>query len=138
MLLRKILLTGAIVSFTMAGIDLARAETVQDHYKNVIVKRPYSVQVCTQGNGKSDLENLLEGAIIGGAIGQNITKDLPDGATAGAIIGGILGNQNSTINGKQMRCRTMTRYNESMETIYSHSTITFNYNGKTYTARFSK
>ena len=61
-----------------------------------------------------------------------------DGATAGAIIGGILGNQNSTINGKQMRCRTMTRYNESMETIYSHSTITFNYEGRTYTVRFKK
>ena len=138
MLLRKLLLASAIVSFTMAGIDFARAETVQDHYKDIIVKRPYSVQVCTQGNGKSDLENLLEGAIIGGAIGQNITKDLPDGATAGAIIGGILGNQNATINGKQMRCRTMTRYNESMETIYSHSTITFNYEGRTYTVRFKK
>ena len=85
MLLRKILLTGAIVSFTMAGIDLARAETVQDHYKNVIVKRPYSVQVCTQGNGKSDLENLLEGAIIGGAIGNNVPGEDGAGAMGASI-----------------------------------------------------
>ena len=71
-------------------------------------------------------------------IGQNITKDLPDGATAGAIIGGILGNQNSTIDGKQMRCKSMTRYNESMQTIYSHSTITFVYEGKQYKLNFKK
>ena len=58
MLLKKLLLTSAIVSFTMAGNGLAQAQTVQDHYKNVIIKKPYSVQVCTQGNGKSDLSNL--------------------------------------------------------------------------------
>ena len=68
---KKLLLTSAIVSFTMAS-GLAQAETVQDHYKNVIVQKPYTVQVCTQGNGKSDITNLLEGAIIGGAIGNNI------------------------------------------------------------------
>ena len=32
----------------------ALAETTQDHYKNVIIKKPYTVEVCTQGNGKSD------------------------------------------------------------------------------------
>ena len=80
MLLKTFLFTGAIVSITMAGIDFARAETVQDHYKNIIVKRPYSVQVCTQGNGKSDLENLLEGAIIGGAIGNNVPGEDGGGA----------------------------------------------------------
>ena len=111
--------------------------TVQDHYKNVIQKKPYSVEVCYQGSGDKTGDTLL-GAIIGGAIGQNITKDLPDGATAGAIIGGILGNQNSTVGGKQMRCRTMTRYKESMETMYSHSTITFIYEGKQYKLNFKK
>ena len=76
---------------------------------------------------------------IGGAIGQNITKDLPDGATAGAIIGGILGNQNSkTINGKQMKCTKNTRYQDTIEKLYSHSTITFTYEGKQYTVRFTK
>ena len=111
--------------------------TVQDHYKNIIQKKPYSVEVCYEGSGDKTGDTLL-GAIIGGAIGQNITKDLPDGATAGAIIGGILGNQNSTVGGKQMSCRTMTRYNESMQTIYSHSTITFVYEGKQYKLNFKK
>ena len=109
--------------------------TVQDHYKNVIQKKPYSVEVCYQGSGDKTCDTLL-GAIIGGAIGQNITKDLPDGATAGAIIGGILGNQNSTASGNV--CRTETRYNEEARTVYSHSTITFVYEGKQYKLNFKK
>ena len=72
--------------------------TVQDHYKNVIQKKPYTVEVCYQGSGDKTGDTLL-GAIIGGAIGQNITKDLPDGATAGAIIGGILGINQIIIGG---------------------------------------
>ena len=112
---------------------------IQDYEKTVIKRTPYNVEVCSERRVSGDKTgDAVMGAIIGGIIGQNITKDLPDGATAGAIIGGILGNQNSTINGKQMRCRNMTRYNESMETIYSHSTITFNYEGRTYTVRFKK
>ena len=113
--------------------------TVQDHTKTVIKRTPFNVEVCSEVNVQGDkTKDTLLGAIIGGAIGQNITKDLPDGATAGAIIGGILGNQNSTIDGKQMRCKSMTRYNESMQTIYSHSTITFVYEGKQYKLNFKK
>ena len=114
--------------------------TVQDHSKTIIKRIPQTWEVCSEVNVPGDkTADTLLGALIGGAIGQNITKDLPDGATAGAIIGGILGNQNSkTINGKQMKCTKNVRYQESMETVYSHSTITFNYEGKTYTVRFKK
>ena len=114
--------------------------TVQDHSKTIIKRVPQTWEVCSEVNVPGDkTADTLLGALIGGAIGQNITKDLPDGATAGAIIGGILGNQNSkTINGKQMKCTKNVRYQESMETVYSHSTITFNYEGKTYTVRFKK
>ena len=113
---------------------------MRDHQKTVIKRTPQVVEVCSERkvSGDKPADTIL-GAIIGGAIGQNITKDLPDGATAGAIIGGILGNQNSTANdGTKLVCNKMTRYKESMETIYSHSTITFNYYGKTYTVRFQK
>jgi len=113
---------------------------VRDHQKTVIKRTPQVVEVCSERKVSGDkTADTILGAIIGGAIGQNITKDLPDGATAGAIIGGLLGNQNSTANdGTKLVCNKMTRYNESMETIYSHSTITFNYYGKTYTVRFQK
>ena len=70
----------------------------------------------------------------GGGIVNNNTGNI----LGGAIIGGILGNQNSTVGGKQMRCRTMSRYKESMETMYSHSTITFIYEGKQYSLNFKK
>ena len=113
---------------------------VRDHQKTVIKRTPQVVEVCSERKVSGDkTADTILGAIIGGAIGQNITKDLPDGATAGAIIGGLLGNQNSTANdGTKLVCNKMTRYKESMETIYSHSTITFNYYGKTYTVRFQK
>lgn len=133
MLLKKLLLTSAIVSFTMAGNGLAQAQTVQDHYKNIIIKKPYSVQVCTQGNGKSDLTNLLEGAIIGGAIGNNIPGE-DGGGAMGAIIGGLLNSENN----KGQQCRTETRYDEEYQNVYSHSTVTFYYNGRQYTLRFNK
>lgn len=133
MQLKKLLLTSAIVSFTMAGSGLAQAQTVQDHYKNVIVQKPYTVQVCTQGNGKSDLSNLLEGAIIGGAIGNNIPGE-DGGGAMGAIIGGLLNSENN----KGQQCRTETRYDQEYQNVYSHSTVTFYYNGRQYTLRFNK
>jgi hypothetical protein len=133
MFLRKFLLAGAIVSFTMAGIDFARAETVQDHYKNVVVKKPYSVQVCSEGNGKSSLENLLEGAIVGGAIGNNVPGE-DGGGAMGAIIGGILNSERNS----GTRCQTETRYDEEYQNVYSHSTVSFYYNGRQYTLRFRK
>jgi len=113
---------------------------VKKKKKAVIKRTPFQVEVCSERKVSGDkTADTILGAIIGGAIGQNITKDLPDGATAGAIIGGILGNQNSTANdGTKLVCNKMTRYKETMETIYSHSTITFNYYGKTYTVRFQK
>ena len=79
------------------------------------------------------------GAIIGGLIGNNITKDLPDGGTAGAIIGGILGHNNSKASGSiQTQCSLETRYNEEVTQEYSHSTISFMENGRKRTIRFQK
>ena len=137
---RQTLVWGGIgfIAFTFIANSVKADTTVQDHYKNIIYKKPSQVEVCYEGSGDKTGDTLL-GAIIGGAIGQNITKDLPDGATAGAIIGGILGNQNSTASdGTKLVCNKMKRYEESMETIYSHSTITFVYEGKQYSVNFKK
>ena len=134
---RQTLVWGGIgfIAFTFIANSVKADTMVQDHYKNIIQKKPYSVEVCYQGSGDKTGDTLL-GAIIGGAIGQNVTKDLPDGATAGAIIGGLLGNQNSTASGNV--CRTETRYEEESKTVYSHSTITFVYEGKQYKLNFKK
>ena len=54
-------------------------------------------------------------------------------------IGGILGNQNSTASGgSKTVCQTETRYTEESKTVYSHSTITFVYEGKRYSVNFKK
>ena len=100
---RKNLMLGAIgfVAFCFVANSVkADDTTVRDHYKNIIHKKPYSVEVCydqqVSGDKSSD---MITGAIIGGIIGNNVTKNLPDGGTAGAIIGGLLGHQNSNASG---------------------------------------
>ena len=116
------------------------AVMVDDHYRSIIKQVPYQVEICREKQVSGDKSaDMLTGAIIGGIIGNNVTKNLPDGGTAGAIIGGILGHQNSDAQaGTKTVCRNVTRYNETQKSVYSHSTITFNYDGRTYTVRFMK
>lgn len=122
-----------IATIMVMAATPAIAETTQDHYKQVIVQKPYTVQVCTEGNGKSNLNNFLEGAIIGGIIGNNIP-----GEKGGGALGAILGGAMNTESNKGNQCRMETRYDEEYKEVYSHSTVTFNHNGKTYTLRFQK
>jgi len=111
----------------------AFAETTQDHYKTVIVQKPYTVEICTQGNNKSEVQNFLEGAIVGGAIGNNIPGE-KNGGALGAFLGGVLNTERN----KGPQCRTETRYEEETKTIYSHSTVTFTHEGRQYSLRFQK
>lgn len=113
--------------------SVASAETVIDHTKTIINQIPYTVEVCTDGNGKSDIQNLLEGAIVGGAIGNNIPGE-KNGGAIGAFLGGVLNTERN----KGMQCRKETRYNEEVTTVYSHSTVTFYHEGRQYTVRFQK
>ena len=125
-----------IILATLASLVVcspAVAEVVQDHFKTVVVQNPYTVEVCTNGNNKSEIQNFLEGAIVGGAIGNNIPGE-ENGGALGAFLGGVLNTERN----KGPQCRTETRYEEEQRTIYSHSTVTFTHEGKTYTLRFSK
>ena len=55
--------------------------TVQDHDKAVIKRTPFQVEVCSERKVSRDkTADTILGAIIGGAIGQNITKDMPAGS----------------------------------------------------------
>ena len=108
--LKKELLFGSVL--LIASSNVALAYQFQDQYKTVINKKPYSVEVCTQGNGKTDLENFITGALIGGALNTEKNK----------------GNQ----------CVTETRYEEERVQVYSHTTVTFDYQGRQYTLNFKK
>ena len=115
-------------------------KNIEHHFLSVIEQTPYSVEVCKNVRVNGDKTgDTLTGAIIGGIIGNNVTKDLPDGGTAGAILGGILGHMNSDAkSGTKRVCNIETRYEEVQKKIYSHSTITFWSGGKQYTLKFKK
>lgn len=122
----------------MTGSAISQVMDTRDHYKEVILKKPYSVEVCTQGptgNGKSEIQNFLEGAIVGGAIGNNVPGE-NNGGAIGAFLGGVLNTERNKNQGPQ--CSVETRYEEERQTVYSHSTVTFTHEGRQYTLRFQK
>ena len=114
------------VFFQQASADTVNAQ-IRDHYKSVVQQTPHNQQVCSDvyvpNRNTAGPDSMLSGAIIGGIIGNNVTKNLPDGGTAGAIIGGLLGLQNEQNAGGsyQTRCTTRTTYTETQNQWLSHS-----------------
>ena len=127
------------IAFTFIANSVKADTQVQDHYKNIIYKTPSQIEVCYDRNVSGDKTgDALKGAIIGGILGNNI-KGEKDGGAIGAIIGGMLGHSNSGASGNvKTYCSNQTRYKEESRTVYSHSTITFEYEGKVYKVRFKK
>ena len=114
----KYMLFGVAILGGLVMATTAKAETTQDHFKQVINKTPHQVEVCYD---------------------QHTSGDKSGDMLKGAIIGGIIGHNNSTATGGTRQvCRVETRYTETPMTVYSHSTVTFTHNGKTYTVRFQK
>jgi len=113
--------------------------TVKDHYKTVIDRDPYKVEVCYDVNIPGDKSgDMLKGAIIGGIIGNNV-GDIKNGGALGAVIGGMFGhNSSDATGGTKRQCRAETRYKETVREIYSHSIVMFWHNGKQHRARFNK
>lgn len=140
----KLLIGGSIFATVVAITSYAFAEPINgdvvDHYKTVINKTPYNVEVCENVSVSGDKTgDTLMGAIIGGAIGNNVTKNVDNGGAVGALLGGMLAHQNSDATGGTKRvCKVETRYNESSAQVYSHSVVTFFSNGKQYSLRFNK
>ena len=127
------------IAFTFIANSVKADTQVQDHYKNIIYKTPSQVEVCYDRNVSGDKTgDALKGAIIGGILGNNI-KGEKDGGAIGAIIGGMLGHSNSNASGGTKRmCQVETRYTEESRRVYSHSTISFIYEGKSYRVNFKK
>ena len=138
---RQTLAWGAIgfIAFTFIANSVKADTQVQDHYKNIIYKTPSQVEVCYDRNVSGDKTgDAIKGAIIGGILGNNI-KGEKDGGAIGAIIGGMLGHSNSNASsGTKRVCQVETRYTEESRRVYSHSTISFIYEGKSYRVKFKK
>ena len=144
--MKKLNLTLAIVASSLCGLTgMANAEYVgavtkiTDHYKKVIERDAYDVEVCYNENVSGDKTgDTLKGAIIGGIIGINVGI-VENGGALGAVIGGMLGHNNSQATGGTKRvCRMETRFNDTPREIYSHSIVSFVYEGRTYRVRFQK
>ena len=127
------------IAFTFIANSVKADTQVQDHYKNIIYKTPSQIEVCYDRNVSGDKTgDALKGAIIGGILGNNI-KGEKDGGAIGAIIGGMLGHSNSNASsGTKRVCQVETRYTEESRRVYSHSTISFIYEGKSYRVNFKK
>ena len=136
--MKKSIVSATALSFMLVVFNISPvfADTqVQDHYKNVIHKTPHSIEVCYDKSVSGDKTgDTLSGGIIGNNVG-----DINNGGAIGSVIGGMLGHSNSNATGGTKRvCQIETRYTEKSMRIYSHSKITFEYMGKTYTLQFEK
>ena len=133
-ILASIMFFGTFFFFSASAFAQSVSVTgdVRHHYKIVIDRQPYNVEICQKGNSSgASAGDLLSGAIIGGAIGNNI-KGEENGGAIGALLGTLFANEKA----KQDKCFVETRYNETRKEVYDYSTFTFNYQGKTYTTKF--
>jgi len=135
-----------VAASAMADLNSGRVErpNVYHHMKTVISQVPYNVEVCkqvyTNGTGASSAD-VLFGAIIGGVIGNQVGKGKGNDAATilGAIIGADVANKNKpTTNGQtQTICTVQTRYEESRQEVYSHSTISWMIDNVKYYANYT-
>jgi len=122
---------------------------IRDVYKTVTRSVPYTEQVCMDvqvpiyGGGGFDQGDAIVGGIVGGLLGSQIGKGNGNKAAtgAGAIAGAIIGGkkEDKIVGYKQeRRCTNETRYTTTSEEVYSHSEVTFWYEGRRRTLTFQK
>ena len=112
---------------------------IEDVDKTVLSRQPYQIEVCYQEQVPGDKSgDMIKGALLGGLLGNNIKGEVNGGAI-GAVLGGMYGHsQSKATGGTHRRCQLETRYNETRQTVYSHSLVTFTHEGKTHRLRFQK
>ena len=144
----------SFASTAYADHDKVRVISVKDEFNNrtVYTENPVTqckevdVPIYQQKQGQGNLGDFLAGAIIGGAIGNNVSNDKGAGAI-GAIIGGAIANENakkknSTSNvvgyKRENICETTVTKQRQIIREYMYTTIQFEYNGNIYSVRFTK
>jgi len=111
---------------------------VTDYHKQIIDQRPYKVEVCKNVSGSGDKTgDTIGGAVIGGILGKALTGD-DNAAGLGALFGGLLAHQNSQKDNSHIICKYETRYKETSKSVYSHSIVSFIYQGRQYRVKFKK
>lgn len=159
--MKRELICGAAIAFVSIGLTAFNAMAEQYNVTGVVksvnpVYKTVSQQIPTQscstvdvpvyGNNGSSGSSVfgldLEGAIIGGVIGNNVTKNVDNGGAAGALIGGLLGSQNKRNNqqivGYRQEQRCSTSYSTQQQQVFSHNNIVIDVEGLTVSARTAR
>jgi uncharacterized protein YcfJ len=139
----------AILFTSAASAENSVRGNVVDYYNNVVVSTPHEKRLCEEYQvpiyglqGSVDGGDVLMGMIIGGLLGKGVTGQ-DNGAAAGAVFGGVIAadKANKTvIQGykTETKCRTEVRYSDRTERQYTHSIITFRYEGRDISVQFQK
>ena len=146
----------ALVFANTAFADSSQVKIIDitDEYNNKTVYKENPVTSCKevdvpiykQNEGQGSLGDFLAGAIIGGAIGNQVGDSKGNGAI-GAIIGGAIANESAkkkngsaTIVGykRERVCETTVTRERAIVSEYMRTRLTFVYQGKTYTVSFQK
>jgi uncharacterized protein YcfJ len=139
----------AILFTSAASAENSVRGNVVDYYNNVVVSTPHEKRLCEEyqvpiygQQGSVDGGDVLMGMIIGGLLGKGVTGQ-DNGAAAGAVFGGVIAadKANKTvIQGykTETKCRTEVRYSDRTERQYTHSIITFRYEGRDISVQFQK
>jgi uncharacterized protein YcfJ len=146
----KYLSIAAILFASVASADSSVKGNVVDYYNNVVVSTPHEKRLCEEyqvpiygQQGSVDGGDVLMGMIIGGLMGKGLTGQ-DNGAAAGAVFGGVIaadkGSKKTVIQGykTETKCRTEVRYSDRTERRYTHSIVTFRYEGRDISVQFQK
>ena len=160
--MKRELLCGAAIAFITVGLTAFNASAENYTVQGTVVEanpvyQTQTTQVPTQtcqmvqvpvyGNGNQGnggtlgLNNNFDigGAIIGGILGNNVTKNVENGGAAGAIIGGLMGsqmnkNKNQQIVGYRQEQRCSTSYTTQTEQVLGYTQIVVDAGGYKVTA----
>ena len=80
-------------TFTVTGTITETQPIYKTRTQSIPTQKCWTEDVPVYGQSSQQEGFSVPGAIIGGIIGNNVTKNLQDGGTAGAIIGGLFGNK---------------------------------------------
>lgn len=134
-------------NYTVQGTVVEANPVYQTVTKQVPTQTCQLVQVPVYGNGSQGnggtlgLNNNFDigSAIIGGVIGNNVTKNVDNGGAIGALLGGMIGSQRNkqnsqTIVGYRQEQRCSTSYTTQSEEVLGYTQIVVDAGGYKVTA----
>ena len=145
--MKKFILAIAAIATAAPALALSVDKgIVRDHYREVVREIPETHQRCYTKSVPQHKDSFNKGRAgnggsiggvhrhnIGGKSNRHVTASF--GTLAGSVLGG---SERKTTYRQQRHCENVTHYSQERETVYSHSTVTFTENGKTYTVEFQK